>query len=263
LSFQSPLIQVMITTARKACKGVGRDFGEVEALQVSRKGPADFVTMTDRRVEEALREELLRVRPGYSFWGEETGLLEGTDKTHRWIVDPLDGTTNFIHAIPHFACSVALEREGEIVAGVIYNPITSETYWAEKGKGAFLNDKKLRVSGRQRLDECLIGTGAPFVGKPGHALFLKELHQIMQRTAGIRRLGACSLDLCMVASGQYDGFWERGLKAWDLAAGQLMVTEAGGAVRSLDQGSSLETGTILAGNAYMVQALGSLIDGLA
>lgn len=246
---QSSLIQVMVTSIRKACKGVARDFGEVSELQVSRKGPGDFVTAADKRVEAVLFEELLRVRPGYGFLGEEQGAHEGTDKTHRWIVDPIDGTTNFMHGIPIFACTVALERDGEIVAGVTYNPVTNDLYWAEKGKGAYHNDRRLRVSARKVLEDSLIATGAPFIGKPGHAQFLKELHQIMQRTCGIRRLGACSLDLAMVAAGQVDGYWERGLKAWDMAAGLLLITEAGGKVSSIDSGENpLDSGELIASN---------------
>jgi myo-inositol-1(or 4)-monophosphatase len=263
---QSSLIQVIVASIRKACKGLGRDFGEVTELVVSRKGPGDFVTAADKRVEDALFEELLRVRPGYGFLGEERGLVSGTDKTHRWIVDPIDGTTNFMHGIPHFACTVALERQmdgdkPEIVAGVTYNPILHDLYWAEKGKGVYHNERRLRVSNRKSLEESLIGTGAPFIGKPGHAQFLKELHQIMQRTAGVRRMGACSLDLAYVASGQFDGFWERGLKPWDMAAGLLFIAEAGGVVTSLDsEDSPLLTGDLVCGNsdiyAQLLEKLG-------
>lgn len=246
---QSSLIQVMVGAVRKGCKGVARDFGEITELQVSKKGPGDFVTAADKRVEAALFEELLRVRPGYGFLGEEQGEIHGSDKTHRWIVDPIDGTTNFMHGIPHFACTVALEREGEIVAGVTYNPILNDLYWAEKGKGSYHNDRRLRVSQRKAFDEALIATGAPFIGKPGHAQFLKELHQIMQRTAGIRRNGACSLDLAYVASGQFDGYWERGLKPWDMAAGILLISEAGGKVTAVDSDQSpLLTNDLVCGN---------------
>ena len=232
-ALQSSLIQVIVASIRKGCKGLARDFGEVTQLVVSRKGPGDFVTAADKRVEAALKEELLRVRPGYGFLGEESEEIIGTDKTHRWIVDPIDGTTNFMHGIPQFACTVALEREGEIVAGVTYNPILNDFYWAEKGKGVYHNDRRLRVAGRKTLDDALIGTGLPFIGKSGHAQALKDLHQIMQRTVGIRRMGAASLDLAMVASGQLDAFWERGLKPWDMAAGLLFVAEAGGRVGSI------------------------------
>ncbi|MDC7677362.1 inositol monophosphatase family protein [Asticcacaulis machinosus] len=246
---QSSLIQVMVASVRKSLKGISRDFGEVTELQVSRKGPGDFVTAADKRVEAALFEELTRVRPGYGFLGEEQGLIEGTDKSHTWIVDPIDGTTNFMHGIPHFACTVALERNSEIVAGVTFNPITNDLYWAEKGKGAYHNDRRLRVSSRKQLDETVIATGLPFIGKAGHTQALKELHQIMQRTAGIRRMGACSLDLAMVAAGQYDGYWERGLKPWDMAAGLLLVAEAGGKVTSIENDESpMKTGELLATN---------------
>ncbi|WKL57529.1 inositol monophosphatase family protein [Asticcacaulis sp. ZE23SCel15] len=253
---QSSLIQVMVASVRKSLKGISRDFGEVTELQVSRKGPGDFVTAADKRVEAALFEELTRVRPGYGFLGEEQGMIEGTDKSHTWIVDPIDGTTNFMHGIPHFACTVALERSGEIVAGVTYNPITNDLYWAEKGKGAYHNDRRLRVSSRKQLDETVIATGLPFIGKAGHTQALKELHQIMQRTAGIRRMGACSLDLAMVAAGQYDGYWERGLKPWDMAAGLLLVAEAGGKVTSIENDNSpMKTGELLATNLELYPQL--------
>ncbi|HVZ28760.1 MAG TPA: inositol monophosphatase family protein [Asticcacaulis sp.] len=253
---QSSLIQVMTGAVRKACKGLARDFGEVTELQVSKKGPGDFVTAADKRVEASLLEELTRVRPGYGFLGEESGEIIGTDKTHRWIVDPIDGTTNFMHGIPHFACTVALERDGEIVAGVTYNPVLNDLYWSEKGKGAYHNDRRLRVSSRKALDEAVIGIGAPFIGKPGHAQFLKELHQIMQRTAGVRRNGACSLDLAYVASGQFDGYWERGLKPWDMAAGLLFVAEAGGKVTSIDGDESpMQTGELICANLELYPQL--------
>ncbi|WAC48073.1 inositol monophosphatase family protein [Asticcacaulis sp. SL142] len=253
---QSSLIQVMVASVRKSLKGISRDFGEVTELQVSRKGPGDFVTAADKRVEAALFEELTRVRPGYGFLGEEQGMIDGTDKSHTWIVDPIDGTTNFMHGIPHFACTVALERSGEIVAGVTYNPITNDLYWAEKGKGAYHNDRRLRVSSRKQLDETVIATGLPFIGKAGHTQALKELHQIMQRTAGIRRMGACSLDLAMVAAGQYDGYWERGLKPWDMAAGLLLVAEAGGKVTSIENDDSpMKTGELLATNLELYPQL--------
>jgi myo-inositol-1(or 4)-monophosphatase len=248
----SALLQVMMAAARKAGRRLARDFGEVSELQVSKKGPGDFVSQADLKSEEILREELEKARPGYGFLGEEGGLAEGSDKTHRWIVDPLDGTTNFLHAIPHFAVNIALERDGVgIVAGLTYNPISNELFWAEKGKGAFLNsEKRLRVSARRNLEESLIATGIPFAGKPGHGVFLKELHQMSQRVSGVRRFGSAALDLAYVAAGRFDGYWERGLKPWDTAAGWLIVAESGGVITTADGGTfTLEDGTVLAANA--------------
>jgi len=247
----SALLQVMMAAARKAGRRLARDFGEVSELQVSKKGPGDFVSQADLKSEEILREELEKARPGYGFLGEEGGLDEGSDKTHRWIVDPLDGTTNFLHAIPHFAVNIALERDGAgIVAGLTFNPISNEMFWAEKGKGAFLNtEKRLRVSARRKLDESLIATGIPFTGKPGHGVFLKELHQMTQRVAGVRRFGSAALDLAYVAAGRFDGYWERGLKPWGMAAGWLIVTESGGVITTADGATfTLEDGAVLAAN---------------
>ena len=243
------LLKVMIDAARKAGRKLSRDFGEVEELQVSRKGPADFVSNADLAAEQTLFEELSKGRPGYSFLGEEKGLVEGTDRTHTWIVDPLDGTTNFLHAIPHFAVNVALERDGQVVAAVTHNPVTNDTFWAERGKGAYNNDKRLRVAARRRLEDCVLATGIPFMGKPGHGQFLKELHQLSGRVAGVRRFGSAALDLAWVAAGRFDGFWERDLKPWDVAAGVLLVTEAGGKVTAVDgQPLVLHQPTMLAAN---------------
>jgi myo-inositol-1(or 4)-monophosphatase len=192
---------------------------------------------------------LTKARPGYGFLGEERGLIEGTDKTHTWIVDPLDGTTNFLHAMPHFAINIALQREGAIVAGVTYNPATSDLYWAERGRGAYQNDKRLRVAARTRFEETVLATGIPFMGHGQHARFLRELHQISQRVSGVRRFGSAALDLAWVAAGRFDGYWERDLNAWDLAAGILMVTEAGGQVSDADGAADpLATGSICAAN---------------
>jgi myo-inositol-1(or 4)-monophosphatase len=245
----SALLKVMIDSVRKAARGLARDFGEVSELQVSRKGAADFVSAADLKAEQTLFEELTRVRPGYGFLGEERGEEAGTDKTHRWIVDPLDGTTNFLHGIPHFAINVALERDTQVVAAVTYNPVTHDLFWAERGRGAYLNDKRLRVSARSRLDEALVATGIPFLGHGQHARFLKELHQISQRVAGVRRFGSAALDLAWVAAGRYEAFWERDLGAWDLAAGVLLVSEAGGMVTDADGGETmLSGGSICAAN---------------
>jgi len=249
MSTQSALLKVMSDAARKAARGLNRDFGELGELQVARKAPADFVSAADLKAEQTLFEALSKARPGYGFLGEERGMIEGTDKTHTWIVDPLDGTTNFLHAIPHFAINIALQREGAVVAALTHNPVTNETFWAEKGKGAFVNDHRLRVAARTRLDESIVATGIPFLGHGQHAKFLKELHQISQKVAGVRRFGSAALDLAWVAAGRFDGFWERDLNAWDLAAGLLLVTEAGGKVTDADGGSDvLGTGSICAGN---------------
>jgi myo-inositol-1(or 4)-monophosphatase len=249
MSTQSALLKVMSDAARKAARGLNRDFGELAELQVSKKGAADFVSAADLKAEQTIFEALDKARPGYSFLGEERGLIQGTDKTHTWIVDPLDGTTNFLHAIPHFAINIALQREGAVVAAVTYNPVTNELFWAEKGKGCFVNDKRLRVAARQRLDESVLATGIPFLGHGQHARFLKELHQISQRVAGVRRFGAAALDLAFVAAGRFDGFWERDLNAWDMAAGVLLITEAGGKVTTADGGEDvLGEGSICAAN---------------
>jgi myo-inositol-1(or 4)-monophosphatase len=232
----------MIGAVRKASRGLARDFGEVQALQVAKKGPADFVTAADLRVEQTLFEELQKVRPGYSFHGEERGLVEGSDKTHTWIADPIDGTTNFIHGMPHFAISLALQREGAIVAGVTFNPILNELFWAEKGRGAFVNDKRIRCALRKSLDESLVATGIPWAGRPGHAQFLKELHQVGQRVAGVRRLGAATLDLAWTAAGRFDAYWERNLQPWDVAAGLILMSEAGGMTSAIDDGDTALSG---------------------
>lgn len=234
MAIRSALMNVMLIAVKKAAKGLVRDFGELENLQVSRKGPSDFVSNADLKAEKILKAELRKARPAYSFLMEESGAEDGADTSRRWIVDPLDGTTNFLHGIPHFAISVALEEKGEIVAGVIYNPILDELYTAEKGNGAFVNDRRLRVSGRRDLAESLFATGIPFQGKGGHARFLGQLAKVMAKTSGVRRIGAASLDLAYVAAGRVDGYWEEGLHPWDCAAGILLVKEAGGYVTTLD-----------------------------
>ena len=249
MPYLSPALNVMTTAARKAGRKLARDFGELENLQITPKGPADFVTSADLRTEKILVEELQRARPGYNFLVEESGYIEGPDKSHRFIIDPLDGTTNFLHGIPHFAISIALEREGQLVSAVVYNPATDEMFTAEKSHGAYLNDKRLRVAARKALPESLIATGIPFLGREGHERFLKELAAMMAATSGVRRFGAASLDLAYVAAGRFDGFWERGLSPWDVAAGILLVREAGGFVSDLDGGSrALDAGHILAAN---------------
>jgi len=245
----SALLNVMIKAARKAGRTLKRDFGEVEHLQVSLKGPANFVTAADRRAEEIVHEELSHARPGYGFLGEEGGRREGPDKTHTFIVDPLDGTSNFLHGIPHFAVSIALEREGTIVAGVIYNPTNDDLFVAERGKGAFLNDKRLRVAARRRLLDCVIACGLPHHGRGDIALGLREVAAVQDKVAGLRRFGAAALDLAWVAAGRIDGYWERNISPWDVAAGTVLVREAGGYVTDLDGGeSAYRTGDVVAGN---------------
>ncbi len=242
----------MARAADKAARGLKRDFGEVEQLQVSAKGPADFVSTADHRAEKVLREELTKARPGFGLVMEESGAIAGKDPDHRWIVDPLDGTTNFLHGVPHFAISIALERAGEIVAGVVYDPIKDEMFWAEKGGGAFLNERRLRVSSRRKPEEALVGTGMPYHGHGTPGEFIAQLEAVMDSVAGIRRLGAAALDLAYVAAGRYDAFWEEHLSIWDVAAGILLVREAGGYVTRTDGTEDvLNTGSVLAANDHL------------
>src|SRR5579864_50196 len=256
----SPVINVMAAAARKAARGLIRDFGEVEQLQVSLKGPGEFVSTADLHAERTLKAELTRARPGYGLLFEEEGAVEGSDPHHRWIVDPLDGTTNFLHGIPHFAISIALERDGEIVAGLVYEPTRDEMYSAEKGIGAYLNDRRLRVSGRRQLGEALIATGIPFGGRGDQPTYLATLLRVAAATSGVRRLGAAALDLAYVAAGRYDGYWEFGLFPWDIAAGLLLVREAGGFVSDLAGGQTMMTsGDVLAANGHLHLPLAALI----
>lgn len=258
----SALMNVMTRAARKAARSLRRDFGEVQHLQVSVKGPANFVSAADHRSEEVLFEELSKARPGYGFLMEERGAVAGADQTHRWIVDPLDGTTNFLHGIPLFAISIGLEREGEIVAGLVLNPATDEFYTAERGKGAFLNDRRLRVAARNWLEDCVLTTGIPHRGRGNHERFVQELTAVMSKVAGVRRTGSAAMDLAWVAAGRFDGFWESGLSAWDLAAGLLLVREAGGFVSDTNGGQSmLRSGDIVAGNEAVQGELVKLIKG--
>ena len=252
----SAVLNVMIKAARRAGRSLKRDLGEVEQLQVSLKGPRNFVTAADHRAEAILREELTKARPDYGFLGEEGGAHPGTDKTHRWIVDPLDGTTNFLHGIPHFAIAIALERSGAIVAGLIYNPANDEMFVAERGKGAFLNDRRIRVAARQRLADAVVGCGLPHYGRGDLALARSEIAAAQRAFAGLRRYGAATLDLAWVAAGRLDAFWERDLSPWDLAAGSLVVREAGGFHSDLDGGDAiLSKGNVVAGNETMHREL--------
>jgi myo-inositol-1(or 4)-monophosphatase len=245
----SALLNVMIAAARKAARALKRDFGEIENLQVSLKGPANFVSAADRRAEETLHAELAKARPGYGFLGEEGGKREGADKTHSWIVDPLDGTTNFLHGIPQFAIAIALAREGVVVAGLVYNPVTDEMFIAERGKGAFLNEHRIRVAARKRLADSVVACGLPHIGRGDLKLGAKETSLMQAQVAGLRRFGAAALDLAWVAAGRLDGYWERNLKPWDMAAGMILVREAGGFVSDCDGGDEmLAKGDIVAGN---------------
>lgn len=240
----------MIKAARAAGSALSRDFAEVEHLQVSRKGPADFVSNADHKAEEIIYETLKKARPGYGFVMEESGIVEGTDKTNRFIVDPLDGTLNFLHGQPHFAVSIALEREGKLLTGVVYDVAKNEIFWAETGRGCWLENRKLRVAARTKMAEACVATGTPWLGKSEdeHQTFWKEMAAMTPAVAGIRRYGSAALDLAYVAAGRFDGFWERGLKSWDIAAGIVLVREAGGTVTEIDGADLLETGSILASN---------------
>ncbi len=260
MALGSALWTVMTGAARKAARAMKRDFGEVEQLQVSRKGPGDFVSAADVKAEKTLQRELEKARPKFGFLMEEAGEIKGADPQHRWVIDPIDGTTNFLHGIPHFAISIGLQMGTEIIAGLVFNPVTEEMFFAEKGKGAFLNDHRLRVSARTELGDAIIATGIPFRGIPGHKQFLSRLERVMNGTAGVRRMGTASLDLAYVAAGRYDGFWEAGLKPWDIAAGLLLVQEAGGFITDLVGGKTmLASGDVLAANPRLHKPLQALL----
>ncbi|WP_422365565.1 inositol monophosphatase family protein [Pelagibius sp.] len=250
MATRSALINVMEKAADKTARSLKRDFGELENLQVSRKGPADFVSAADLKAEKTIKEELSKARPGYGFIMEESGEQKASDGSgRRWIVDPLDGTTNFLHGLPHFAISIALEERGEIIAGLVYDPIKNDLFHAERGAGAYQNGRRLRVSARNRLADCLIATGAPFLGHGDRATFLGEIDVIMENTSGVRRWGSAALDLAYVAAGRFEAFWERGLSSWDVAAGVILVREAGGYVSEMNGKSfNLDSPSILASN---------------
>ena len=253
----SALLNIMIKAAQKAGRALTRDFGEIENLQVSRKGPADFVSNADRNAEEIIHDELLKARPTYSFLMEEGGEIKGEDGQHRWIIDPLDGTTNFLHGIPLFGSCIALERNGEIVASVIYNPIMEETFTAERGGGAWLDGRKrLRVAGRRKLADCLASTGINSRSAAGTAREIKQLAHITPSVAGIRRTGAPCTDLAWVAAGRLDMYWEAELSPWDVAPGILLVREAGGFVSDFSgRDKSVWNGEVVAGNEVVQAAL--------
>ncbi|MEQ1754886.1 MAG: inositol monophosphatase family protein [Micropepsaceae bacterium] len=262
MPINTPLMNIMTGVARKAGRAILRDFGELENLQIMRKGLNDFVTKADLKSERILKDELTRARPHYCFVLEEGGVVEGPDKSHRWYIDPLDGTINFMHGVPHFAISIGLEREGHMVAGVVYNPISDDMYSAEKGQGSWHNDRRLRVSARRDLADSLIATGIPHRGRPGQNEFIHEVDAVMREVSGVRRFGSAALDLAWVASGRYDAFWERALSPWDIAAGIVLVREAGGLVSDLNSGQDLLTnGHILASNGQLHGPLLKLLKG--
>ncbi len=253
---RSAAINVMVKAAYKAARGLVRDFGEVENLQVSQKGPADFVSAADLRAEGILRYELARARPGCGFLLEEGGVVEGTDPTRRWVVDPLDGTLNFLHGIPHFCISIGFQHEDEVTAGVIYDPLRDELFYAEKGQGAFLNNHRLRVSSRSRLDEAVIATGISRRNHEKYPEYFRQFAIAKARTADTRQLGSAALDLAYVAAGRVDGFWQPGLSLWDIAAGVLILREAGGLVSEIDGGAKvLKSCNVLAANDRLHEPL--------
>ncbi len=255
-------LNLMMKAARKAGRSLVKDFREVENLQVSTKGPGDFVSKADREAERIIKEELMGGRPTYGWLGEETGGQDGQDPTRRWIVDPLDGTTNFLHGMPHWAVSIALEHKGEIVSAVVYDAAKDELFWAEKGAGAWMNDRRMRVSGRRELHEAVFATGVPFGAKSTLPAMLQDLARLMPACAGVRRWGAASLDLAYVAAGRYDGYWERELQAWDIAAGVLLVREAGGFVSAIRDGDDpLEKGAVICANEPLFEPFRKIIRG--
>ena len=253
-------LNLMIKTARKAGRALVKDFREVENLQVSAKGPGDFVTKADREAERIIKEDLMGGRPTYGWLGEETGETEGADPTRRWIVDPLDGTTNFLHGLPHWAVSIALEHKGEIVAGVVFDAAKDEMYVAEKGAGAWMNESRIRVSGRRAMTDAVFATGVPYGAKRTLPATLQDLARLMPACAGVRRWGAASLDLAYVAAGRYDGYWERELNAWDIAAGILLVREAGGLTAAVVEGADpLQSGGVICGNTGLFDGFARII----
>ena len=260
MSRPSPTVTVMMDAARAAGRRLIRDFGEVENLQVSRKGPADFVSAADKKAEEIIRKSLEKTRPGYGFLMEEGGEVQGTDKTHRFIIDPLDGTLNFLHGIPHFSTSIGLERDGKLRAGVVHDPMRNETFWAEEGQGAWLDNKRLRVASRRKLSEAVVTTGIPQLGKNGAEKFIDELVRVRSEVAAVRRFGSAALDLSWVAAGRFDGFWERDLQLWDVAAGFVLMQEAGGMVIGLDKKDAAR-GSFVAANTSLAPKIAELVEG--
>lgn len=253
-------LNVMMKTARRAGRSLLKDFAEVEQLQVSTKGPGDFVTRADKAAEQIIHDDLMFARPTYGFLGEEGGEIEGQDPTRRWVVDPLDGTTNFLHGLPHWAVSIALEHKGQIVAGVVYDPVKDEMFYAEKGGGAWMNERRLRVSARHRMIDSIFATGIPWAGRRNLPATLQDLARLMPECSGVRRYGAAALDLAYVAAGRYEGFWERDLNLWDIAAGLIIATEAGalqGAIRP--EKDPLLDGSLIVANNDIFEAFARII----
>jgi len=253
-------LNIMIKAARKAGRALVKDFREVENLQVSMKGAGDFVSRADTNAEQIIKSELMNARPTYGWLAEEGGGDEGKDPTRRWIVDPLDGTTNFLHGLPHWAVSIALEHKGQVVSGVIFDPAKDEMFFAEKGEGAWMNESRLRVSGRAKMIEAIFATGVPFGGRSDLPQTLQDLARLMPAGAGVRRWGSAALDLAYVAAGRYDGFWERRLNAWDLAAGTIIVREAGGMIEAMNpEGDILEDGSVICANEPIFEKFAKVI----
>lgn len=259
---KSPLLNVMIQAVYKAARNLTRDFGEVENLQISKKGPGDFVSNADLKADRILRKELEKARPEFGFLTEEGSPVIGTDAASRWIIDPLDGTSNFLHGLPHFAISVALEQQGEIIAGVIYDPLKNDLFCAEKGTGAFCNDKRIRVSLKQSAEDCFLATGLTLGKEGSHTQALKDLSHLQGRGIGIRMWGSASLDLAYVAAARLDGYWQEGLKPWDVAAGILIIKEAGGYVVDRSGKSfTLESSSLISGPPILVRNLLKVLNG--
>jgi len=258
-----PLLSANLNIMEKACKKASklliRDFGEIEKLQVSKKGPGDFVTNSDKRTEKIIMNELSLARTDYSFLAEESGLSNKSNE-FRWIIDPIDGTTNFLHGIPNFAISIGLEKNKEIICGMIFNPITNEMFYAEKGKGAYLNNSRIRVSSRKNIDECVILTGGPVLSYKNKEIFFKEYENVTRKVAATRKLGSSALDLAYLASGRCDGVFERNLNYWDIAAGIIIVKEAGGTITDFKGGNKyIEERNLLGTNSKIDKELISLL----
>lgn len=253
---------VMIRAAEKASRALLRDFNEVEHLQVSRKGPADFVTAADKRSEKIIFEELQKAKPDWSFMMEESGQVKGNDQDHVWIIDPLDGTHNFMHGVPHWSISIGLERKGEIIAGLVYDCAKDEMFTAEKGGGAFLRNRRIRVSGRKDLESSMVNFGQPFGTKADRERFFKEQIAVNE-VAMVRRFASAALDLCYVAAGRIDGYWERNLKPWDAAAGYLIAKEAGANVTSIEgDDNPVYSGSLVAGNPQVHNDIRKILTSL-